>query len=178
MRSSLRWMPGAALLLAVSVLLLASPAVGGPQEESDSQPDVESTPVGDESLESIDEILAEDAAMMAGEGYTYEPGNRRDPFKSLLRGRDEVLDRGPRPPGIPGLLIDEIDLTGIFVTGAGPVAQVQAADREESFLLRVGDQLYDGDVVSIGDTEVIFKQMVDDPSEPKPFRERVKKLNP
>ena len=61
---------------------------------------------------------------------------------------------------------------------AATVAQVQAADRDESYLLRVGDQLYDGDVISIGASEVTFKQMVDDPSEPKPFRERVKKLNP
>jgi hypothetical protein len=42
----------------------------------------------------------------------------------------------------------------------------------------VGDQLYDGDVISISGKEAIFKQIVDDPTALKPFREVVKKLNP
>ena len=116
--------------------------------------------------------------MLAGEGYFYDPGNRRDPFKSLLAARERVVLRGPRPEGIPGLLVDEIDVTGIYLTVDGPVAQVASADREKSYLLRVGDQLYDGDVVSITGREAVFKQIVDDPTALKPFREVVKKLNP
>ncbi len=126
----------------------------------------------------IDALLEDDETVLAGGGYTYDPGSRRDPFKSLLEAREGPMLRGPRPEGIPGLLIDETDLTGIFVTLEGPVAQVRAADRGESYLVRVGDQLYDGDVVSIADNEVVFKQIVDDPTALKPFREVVKKLNP
>jgi len=98
----------------------------------------------------LDELLEEDEFMMIDEQFTYDPGERRDPFKSLLVVRQGPLARGPRPEGIPGLLIDEIDLTGIFVTPAGPVAQVQSTQGEKSHLLHEGDQLYDGDVVSIG----------------------------
>ena len=126
----------------------------------------------------VDEIHMDDAAMMAGEGYFYDPGGRRDPFRSLLAARDRLEFRGPRPEGIPGLLIDEIDITGIFLTPSGPVAQVASADQEKSYLLRVGDQLYDGDVVSISANEAVFKQIVDDPTALKPFREVSKKLNP
>jgi hypothetical protein len=128
--------------------------------------------------EDIDEILKGEDAIFAGGGYSYDPGNRRDPFKSLLATRDRPLLRGPRPEGIPGLLIDEIDLTGIFLTVDGPVAQIQSTDSSKSFLLRPGDQLYDGDVVNISSNEVVFKQIVDDPTALKPFREVAKKLNP
>jgi Tfp pilus assembly protein PilP len=133
---------------------------------------------GGSDLGDIDDILAGDEESLAGGGYTYEPGDRRDPFKSLLAARDRPALRGPRPEGIPGLLIEELRVTGIFHTGQGWIAQVQAGDKQRSWLLKDGDQLYDGDVVSIAQNEVVFKQIVQDPTALKPFREVVKKLNP
>jgi Tfp pilus assembly protein PilP len=127
---------------------------------------------------NIDQILEGDEAVLEGNAFTYDPGNRRDPFKSLLIAPDRPEFRGPRPEGIPGLLIDEIDLKGIFRTARGYVAQVNASNQKKSFLLKEGDQLYDGDVVSIGKNEVVFKQIVQDPTALKPFREVVKSLNP
>lgn len=125
-----------------------------------------------------DELLADEERMFLGEGYTYDPGGRRDPFKSLLIVRERVAMRGPRPEGIPGLLIAEIDLTGILITSDGPFAQVRSTQEDKSYLLREGDQLYDGDVVSIAANELTFKQIVDDPTAVKPFREVIKKLTP
>ncbi len=134
---------------------------------------------GDDSdLGNIDQILEGEEEVLSGGGYTYDPGNRRDPFKSLLTKPDRLELRGPRPEGIPGLLIDEVDLTGIFKTNRGYVAQVKAANQNKSYLLREGDQLYDGDVVSIRRSEVVFKQIVQDPTALKPFREVVKTLGP
>jgi hypothetical protein len=128
---------------------------------------------------NIDQILEGDEEVLAGgSGFTYDPGNRRDPFKSLLIAADRPEFRGPRPEGIPGLLIDEIDLKGTFRTARGYVAQVTASNQKKSYLLKEGDQLYDGDVVSIGKNEVVFKQIVQDPTALKPFREIVKSLNP
>ncbi|HEV7668034.1 MAG TPA: hypothetical protein VGS22_05890 [Thermoanaerobaculia bacterium] len=127
---------------------------------------------------SIDQILEGEEEVLSGGGYSYDPGNRRDPFKSLLAKPDRLELRGPRPEGIPGLLIDEVDLTGIFKTKKGFVAQVKAANQNKSYLLRVGDQLYDGDVVEIRPNEVVFKQIVQDPTALKPFREVVKTLGP
>ncbi len=126
----------------------------------------------------IDEILAGEEAVLAGAAYSYDPGNRRDPFKSLIVGQDRQALRGPLPEGLPGLLIDEIDLTGVFKTSRGFVAQVVASNKAKSYLIREGDQLYDGDVVSISQSEVVFKQIVNDPTVIKPFREVVKKLSP
>ncbi len=126
----------------------------------------------------IDELLAGQEQVLAGEGYSYDPGTRRDPFKSLLVTTQLPNFRGPRPEGIPGLLIDEVIVTGIFRTDEGYVAQVQSAENEKSYLVKKGDQLYDGDIVRITGNEIVFKQIVQDPTALKPFREVVKTLNP
>jgi hypothetical protein len=133
---------------------------------------------GGADLGNIDEILQGEEEVLSGSGFSYDPGNRRDPFKSLLAAPDRQEFRGPRPEGVPGLLIDEIDLTGIFRTSKGFVAQFSASNQKKSYLLKEGDQLYDGDVVSINKNEVVFKQVVQDPTALKPFREVVKSLNP
>ena len=158
-------------LVAVLTLSLAG-AVASWAQQGESAEEPSSTQV------SLDDLLEEDEFVLTGEGYTYDSGDRRDPFKSLLIARQGPMLRGPRPEGLPGLLIEEIDLTGVFVTPDGPVAQVKSTQGEKSHLLHEGDQLYDGDVVSIGASEVVFKQIVDDPTAVKPFREVVKKLNP
>ena len=149
---------------------------------AEAQPGEESATGGEDTgtseLGDIDQILAGEAEALGGGGYTYDPGDCRDPFKSLLASRDRPDVRGPRPEGIPGLLIDELRVTGVFHTRRGWVAQAQAGAKQKSFLLKEGDQLYDGDVVSITKTEVVFKQIVQDPTALKPFREVVKKLNP
>lgn len=166
------------LLLAASLLGAMGPFPLAAQEQEETEPrePEEAAEAPATGLDQIDEILLGD--MESAGGYSYDPGGRRDPFKSLLAARERSAARGPRPEGIPGLLIDEIDLTGIFIMLDGPIAQVQSADKDESHLLRVGDQVFDGDVVSIDSNEVTFRQIVDDPTALKPFREVVKRLNP
>jgi hypothetical protein len=152
----------------------APPAAGGTGTAGTAGTDAAAPP----DTGNIDEILEGEEEVLSGSGFSYDPGNRRDPFKSLLAGPDRTVIRGPRPDGIPGLMIDEVDLTGIFRTSKGFVAQVTAANQKKSYLLKEGDQLYDGDVVSINKNEVVFKQIVQDPTALKPFREVVKSLNP
>jgi Tfp pilus assembly protein PilP len=165
--------PAAAYLVGFAALAWAAAVIAQPPP-----PPAPAAPPAEAQTEGIDQILEGEEEVLAGEGYTYDPGNRRDPFKSLLAGPERAQFKGPRPEGIPGLLIDEITLTGVFHTRRGYVAQVKAANQAKSYLLREGDQLYDGDVVSINDDEVVFKQIVQDPTALKPFREVVKKLNP
>ena len=156
----------------------AAPPAGSSQSGSDAGGAATGTDAGGADLGNIDEILEGEEEVLSGSGFSYDPGNRRDPFKSLLAAPDRPEIRGPRPEGVPGLLIDEIDLTGIFRTSKGFVAQVVASNQKKSYLLKEGDQLYDGDVVSINKNEVVFKQVVQDPTALKPFREVVKNLNP
>lgn len=181
--TSIRWHRSLALALAGLVLPLAAalaqtetPPATDEAEETAEAP-AEQAPAPDPGSQ-IDEILAGEESALAGAGYTYDPGNRRDPFRSLLIGQNRQAPRGPMPEGIAGLLIEEIDLTGIYKTSRGFVAQVVASNKAKSYLIREGDQLYDGDVVSISLNEVVFKQIVNDPTVIKPFREVVKKLSP
>lgn len=166
------------LLLGVVILLV--PALARSQERAPEPPgeaQEEALPPAAE-LEDIDRLLEGEEEILAGEGFTYDAGGRRDPFKSLLTATQVPELRGPRPEGIPGLLIDELLITGIFRTQEGYVAQVQSAESEKSFLLKQGDELYDGDVVRITGNEIVFKQIVQDPTALKPFRDVVKTLNP
>lgn len=149
-----------------------------PAAEDSYEPAAEQGPDLESTSSQIDEILAGEEEVLAGAAYSYDPGNRRDPFKSLIIGKVRPERKGPVPEGPAGLFIDEIDLTGIFRTSRGFVAQVIASNKEKSYLIREGDQLYDGDVVNITQNEVVFKQIVNDPTVIKPFREVVKKLSP
>lgn len=129
----------------------------------------------------VDELLERDEQVLNDPGvYNYDPGTRRDPFKSLLKTKTErdVPRAEDRPEGVAGLLIDELRIQGIFLLDSGPVAQVLSSASETSFLVRQGDQLWDGDVLRISLDEIVFKQTVNDPTALKPFREVVKKLSP
>jgi hypothetical protein len=164
------------------VLLIASFWLGSSSVALGQQGDdivVPEESVGDveDSDFAFGELPVEDEPT-ALEGYAYDSGGRRDPFRSLLSVRRRPEATGPRPDGIPGLLIDEIDISGIWVLDDGPVAQIRSTQQDQSYLLREGDQLYDGDVVSISLEEVVFKQIVDDPTAIKPFHEVVKRLKP
>jgi len=171
-----------AILIALIVLAAAWTALAQQPAAPPAAPPSQEAKPGEEgpALDpaDIDEILQGEEEVLSGSGFSYDPGNRRDPFKSLLVAPDRPEFRGPRPEGVPGLLIDEIGLTGIFRTSKGYVAQVVAANQKKSYLLKEGDQLYDGDVVSINGREIVFKQIVQDPTALKPFREVVKSLNP
>jgi len=108
-----------------------------------------------------------------GRQYVYDPAGRRDPFKSLLiRERS----RESRPPGIPGLSVDEMELQGIWKTRSGWLAQVRGSDNK-SYLLRKGDVLFDGEVIDVKPNELTLRQNVNDPQSVKPFRDIVKRLN-
>ena len=133
------------------------------------------------ALDTINRILEEDQASQEREILAYDARGRRDPFLSLLARSALPAARGPRPSGVPGLLIDDLALRGVFVTPRGSVAQVQASTRAASYLLRVGDRLFDGEVLAIRyrkheAAEVVFKQGVKDPAAIKPFREVVKRI--
>jgi hypothetical protein len=112
---------------------------------------------------------------MSGRSFSYDPAGRRDPFRSLLV-RQGKGSPGQRPPGIPGIAIDDVVLQGLWKTRAGYVAQIRGTDNK-SHLLRAGDQLFDGEVLRIGPNEVVFRQNLNDPQSVKPFRDITKQLN-
>ncbi len=153
-------------------LLLAFAALAAPQKTPVPTP----TAAPSSPEESPGQALIEqEESALAGRTYSYDPAGRRDPFRSLLV-RPEKGMGGHRPPGIPGIAIDDVTLQGIWRTRAGYVAQIRGTDNK-SYLLRAGDQLYDGEVLRISPNEVTFRQNLNDPQSVKPFRDIIKQLN-
>ena len=166
-----------AWILTAMLILVVSPALVVAQDDPGAAPEDDSA-MDQTDFAAIDELLEQGEEVISAPGtYAYDPGSRRDPFRSLRRLRALEEPQRERPDGPAGLLIDEIEVEGVFILQDGPVAQVESASQETSFLLRPGDQLWDGDVVSISLEEVVFKQSVNDPTALKPFREVVKRLN-
>ena len=62
---------------------------------------------------TVEGILRGEEAADAGQGFTYDPADRRDPFRSLLAGPLKE-DLGERPPGLRGMGVEEIQLQGIL----------------------------------------------------------------
>jgi Tfp pilus assembly protein PilP len=106
--------------------------------------------------------------------YTYEVGGRRDPFRSLLVRNPSEKER-VRPPGLAGVMVDELELQGTIKVKQNWVAMMRGPDNK-SHLIRKGTTLFDGEVTDVSATEVTFRQNVNDPTNPKPFREVVKAL--
>jgi hypothetical protein len=123
---------------------------------------------------TVERILKGEEAVESGGGFTYDPAGRRDPFRSLLRGLPkEELEQ--RPPGLRGMGVEEIKLTGIMKLPEGYVAMVQGTDNL-SYLIRPGTILYDGTVEKIEPGQVVFKLQIADPKSLKPYREVVRTL--
>jgi Tfp pilus assembly protein PilP len=123
---------------------------------------------------TVERILRGDEAVEAGQGFTYDPAGRRDPFRSLL-ARQAKEELGQRPPGLRGMGIEEIKLQGILKIPEGYVAMIQGTDNM-SYLIRPGTVLYDGTVELIEQGKVVFRMQVADPKSLKPYREVVRTL--
>lgn len=94
--------------------------------------------------------------------FTYDPAGRRDPFISLV-GRGTVHDPSAvRPPGLAGMLINEVSLKGIMKERSGFIAFVQGPDKK-TYTVRQGERLLDGSIKSITQDTVVFSQDVNDP---------------
>jgi Tfp pilus assembly protein PilP len=98
----------------------------------------------------------------AGAPFTYNPEGRRDPFVSLVGRGNDPKAQGVRPPGVPGLLINEVSVKGIVRNSVGFVALIQGPDNK-TYVVKAGDRLMDGAVKSIVQDAVVFSQDVNDP---------------
>jgi Tfp pilus assembly protein PilP len=94
--------------------------------------------------------------------FTYNPDARRDPFISLLGKGSDPKGAGARPPGVPGLLINEVSVKGIVRNSAGFVALIQGPDNK-TYVVKAGDRLMDGSVKSVVQDAIVFSQDVNDP---------------
>jgi hypothetical protein len=132
-----------------------------------------------EGQQTVDTILRQQEDLLSGRQFSYDPGGRRDPFRSLFE-EAAIKRKGPRPRGVAGMLVVELELTGIVRdTTGGNIAVVRGTD-SKGYFLHVGDEVYDGSVIAIDTAagSVTFRQQVDDPRLIKPYRDVVKRLVP
>ena len=135
--------------------------------------DTAATSTSSDVQKTLEEILEEPTTT---DTYRYDPQGRRDPFRSLI-GPTPKLEPGQRPPGVPGFLIDELKLQGIFKTKQGLTAMVNGPDNK-GYTIRVGMKVLDGEVIRITPTSIVFRQEVNDPTRIERYREVVKDLAP
>jgi len=152
------------VLAAVASVVAQTPATTAPAAGAATSTDVQKT---------LEEILEEPTTT---DTYRYDPQGRRDPFRSLI-GPTPKLEPGQRPAGVPGFLIDEMKLQGIFKTRAGLTAMINGPDNK-GYTIKVGDKVLDGEIIRITPTSVVFRQQVNDPTRIERYREVVKDLSP
>ena len=156
------WRPLVAVTLIGFLALVAGAATA---QETPSEPPTEVE--GAEAAPPADDTT--DAVPYARQTY-------RDPFRSLLDKKPE--EQGPRPPGTPGMLIEEIDLVGILSGPKGTMVLIIGSDGL-GYSLTEGAPLYDGRVLRIDQSQqvVVFRQDVNDPTRIKPYRDIERRLD-
>ena len=90
--------------------------------------------------------------------FVYKPRGRRDPFWNLLMGKNVKIKREARE-GIAGMLIDELVLEGILLKNKKYVALFKGPDGRP-YDVKVGDSVYDGEVIKIDVNTVVFKRIL------------------
>ena len=132
-----------------------------------------------EGQQTVDTILRQQEDLLSGRQFSYDPGGRRDPFRSLLE-EAAIRKHGPRPRGVAGMMVGELTLSGIVRDSSGGNIAVVTGSDGKGYFLRVGDEVYDGTVLSVDPSAgtVTFRQQVDDPRLIKPYRDVVKRLVP
>ena len=172
-RSS-RFVMSLMLVLAAVASAVAQKPAAGEEKTTTTATETGGTATGGRNVQqTLEEILEEPAS---ADTYRYDPQGRRDPFQSLV-GPTPLLKGGERPPGVPGFLIDEMKLQGVVSTKGGLVAMVSGPD-SKGYLLHAGEKVFDGEVLRITPSSVVFRQAVNDPTQIERFREVVKDLNP
>jgi Tfp pilus assembly protein PilP len=167
-------------LAAASAMVAAGPIVAlgenaAPPAATDGAPAQDVAQKAEQNSKTIEKIIEESESVLSGRGFTYDPAGRRDPFRSLVE--QTKSDKGPRPKGIAGMLISEVDLVGIVQKGKDNLAFFNGSDNK-GYFLRVGDQLYDGRIIQINRQtgQVVFRQEINDPRSIKPYRDITKRL--
>ena len=88
-------------------------------------------------------------------GPTYDPADRRDPFRNLLVGQDareKGLERG-----IQNISIDDVVLIGI-AESKGVLEAIINDSQGYPYFIKKGENLEDGFVLSVDNSRVVFRK--------------------
>ena len=100
-------------------------------------------------------VPAQEARPAPEIGVGYEADGRRDPFVSPIVRVTGGAAAVERPPGLPGLGVDEAVLRGVVMSREGYLAVLEAPDAR-TYVVRRADRLYDGTVQEVTGDAVLF----------------------
>ena len=163
-----------ALVVVLLAGLLAGTALA--QTEDPAEEQLAASDSEDGTDQAPETEVPETIEITDGSGFRYQSRGRRDPFISLALGLN-VLGPEERPPGLQGMLIQEVSLRGIVKTVDGYIAMIQGTDNK-SYFARAGERLYDGNIQNIDDAKVVFRQEINDPLRIEKFQQVEKSLHP
>jgi len=90
----------------------------------------------------------------------YEDGGRRDPFSSLIQPKRAPARADGRPrSGLAAVAVADAQVRGILRNGETRLAIIEAPGNQ-SFVVRVEDQLFDAAVERIDDDGVVFAEQL------------------
>jgi hypothetical protein len=170
---------GLALVVMAASPALAQGAPAPPQEAQGAAAAAEAKRAEAEGNQTVETILRQQEQLLSGQRFSYDPGGRRDPFRSLYEDL-AIKRKGPRPRGVAGMLVSEIVLVGLVRDPSGGDMTLFMGSDNKGYFLRVGDEVYDGTLIAVDPKAgtVTFRQQVDDPRLIKPYRDVVKRLVP
>lgn len=162
----------------IAILLLFSSFLTAEAQEQKSKEETAAQEASETEKGVVEQIKKEQEEVDTGGYFSYNPEGRRDPFVSAVE-EFWYKKKGPRPKGIAGMLISEIDLVGITKDPSGNIAFFSGSDNK-GYFLRVGDEVYNGKLLKIDAKSgaVTFRQQMDDPRLIKPHRDVIKRLRP
>ncbi len=108
--------------------------------------------------------------------FIYNPMGRRDPFWNLLKRNSSKLKK-KRKAGLSGLDIDQLELEGIIKKNGEFIALLKGPDGRP-YLVKKGDSVYDGEILTIGSHMVKFKKILTIALGGTKERTIIKRLNP
>ena len=161
---------------ALVVVLLTGTALAQTEGPAQDQPAAPGNQDGTADAATPEPEVPQAIEITEGSGFSYQSQGRRDPFISLALGLN-VLPPDERPPGLQGMLIQEVSLRGIVKTIDGYIAMIQGTDNK-SYFARTGERLYDGNIQDIDDEKGVFRQEINDPLRIEKFQQVAKTLHP
>ena len=121
------------------------------------------------ALAALTTVLLWSCSGIVAQGIKYNNDGKRDPFVSLMKVGKRVepprvlapppLDQ--RPPGLAGLLVAEVTVTGVAKGPTSQIAVLRGID-DVSYFAKEGTKLFDGYIEGIqGETVIFVREQVD-----------------
>lgn len=108
------------------------------------------------SAQDAEQSVQQDLQMeIKPRGPTYNPEERRDPFRDLLAGQDPR--EKDKTQGIQQLAIEDAILIGI-VKYKGKLTAIINDTQGYPYYIKTGDNFLDGFVLNVNDSQVIFRK--------------------